>query len=311
MGAVLARCRSAAGRIPDRGLLLPRPTTSRRGRGALARARAGARARPARPPHPLDGARARPADRTATPASACGEAEWLRAKGARPTLLLRRRLVHGRRRRGGVAELGYADCHRDRVPALAPGAGRCVASLAEPAGSPAQRARAGGADHALARMARRRSCRCPRPVHAYFHDTDLLARRPDAGPRPTARPTPAGAGAPRRPLPSWRAAGAPEPRLRNNRDPGYKNWPIHDAAAAVGRGRRSRAQAVHPSPPALQVDASSRERRRARLPRRLGLALGLYAALIVREYVIGTRPISLGASSGARRSPSGCRSLGS
>ena len=168
--------------------LMRPPDAARRGRGALARARARGAVRAGRSgctrtgPRPTTRVRRRAIRRRSCASKAAGS-----SRSASSHALLRRRLVHRRRAWPMRSrELGYADCTATafRPDYLAPGAAHLQAGRARLARARERPAPARAADDALARHAcARRARSVPRQVvHAYFHDTDLLDRTRRDGP---------------------------------------------------------------------------------------------------------------------------------
>ena len=187
----------------------------------------------------------------------CDEGAWLRERGAAADALLRRRLVHRRARRSGVrgARLRrlHAALRRGRRTSPTAPLGR---SSAAPAWIKFRQVRPCSPSRPPARSASWRAGAIARQgsgepvVHVYFHDTDLLDRKPAggrsarrsdcsraAGSRPTSmRSAPRSPHAPERPWASVARGGAgaprriracrPRPRLRRHpRAPGHPRAP--------------------------------------------------------------------------------------
>ncbi len=146
---------------------------------------AGGRERALRPAHALDRARPRAPDERRH-RGACPRGRPVDGGGrARACVLLRRRLVHGRRGRGRVRRARIRRLHAARH---APAVPRRTVRRGRP--WPLRRrwtCRRGGScaaiptTHSLGDLARALLRRdLPDLVHVYFHDTDLLSRRRSA-----------------------------------------------------------------------------------------------------------------------------------
>ena len=153
------------GGFPIASLMRP-PAEGEDGRSFVGAGARGGRARAVRPPHPLDVADARAADRRPTRRPrCCARGRWLREQGLEPRFFCGGGWYTDADVMAAVAELGYADCTATAWRPVVPSAG-LAARRARPARlGPARRRppRARAADDALARRARPRartaSCR--------------------------------------------------------------------------------------------------------------------------------------------------------
>ena len=147
----------------------------------VARAREAAVARALRPPHPLDVADPRAADRARSRGRGAPRGRLAARAGPRAALLLRRRLVHRRRRDRRRRRPRVHRLHRDGLAALVP-----AARARRAPGSPSRpgcvlrdgrRVLELPTTHSLGALARSLLGSLPPVVHVHFHDYELLEGR--------------------------------------------------------------------------------------------------------------------------------------
>ena len=276
----------------------------------------GGRARALRPPHPLDVADARTADRARPRSRGAPRGRLAARAGARAALLLRRRLVHRRRRDRRGRRPRLRRLHRDGLAALVP-ARRLAAGRARPARLGAARRRpprARAADDAFARRAREVAARLaaagrPRPLPR------LRAARGGAGarrsPRRSRSSRAAGArSGSTRSRPSGRSPGTPyalpdRDRRRSRRSPGAararrpqgisvqgRHEPVPDHGAATTERRssprtRTRGFATSSPRPATSTRSRRSSRRRATSTRSATTEPGRTATVTVATTATG------------------------